>query len=365
MTTHVVPPLLALGRLNSNFLVNRANEVPGKSPDNPIRGEADPMTVSTDTPADPLPTRRYCLITPCRDEAEFAHVTLASIDAQTVRPALWVIVDDGSTDATPQLLADFAATRDWVKIVRREDRGARKVGPGVIDAFYAGYETIDPDDFDYVCKLDLDLELPAVYFQRMIEKMEASPRLATVSGKPYMPFHGRLVSELCGDENSVGMIKFYRVTAFKQIGGFVRQVMWDGIDGHRCRMIGWQARSEDDADTRFVHLRPMGSSQTSWWTGRCRHGFGQYFMGTGFAYMLASCFFRIAHPPVLVGSVAMLWGWVRSAWRKVDRYDDPAFRQFLRSYQHACLLYGKQRATQMIDARTARVWQPEPILHKI
>ena len=113
-----------------------------------------------------------------------------------------------------------------------------------------------------------------------MDKMEADPRLGTCSGKPYMLLNGKLVSEKCGDENSVGMTKFYRVECFEQIGGFVRQVMWDGIDGHRCRMLGWIAASYDEPDLRFIHLRPMGSSHKGIFTGRIRHGFGQYFMGT-------------------------------------------------------------------------------------
>ena len=107
-------------------------------------------------------SRRYCLITPCRDEAKFARRTLVSIANQTVPPALWIIVDDASKDETPAILADYAAKLPYVKIIRREDRGYRKLGGGVIDAFYDGYDAINPDEFDYVCKFDLDLsgELP-------------------------------------------------------------------------------------------------------------------------------------------------------------------------------------------------------------
>ncbi len=79
-----------------------------------------------------------------------------------------------------------------------------------------------------------------------MKRMEANPRIGTCSGKPYMDLHGKLVSEKCGDENSVGMIKFYRTTCFRQIGGFVPKLMWDGIDCHRCRMLGWIAVSWDD-----------------------------------------------------------------------------------------------------------------------
>src|SRR4051794_36523737 len=116
------------------------------------------------------PSRRYCLITPCRDEAKFARRTLESIVRQTVQPMLWVIVDDGSRDETPQILDEYAAKYPFIKVIRRADRGDRKLGGGVIDAFYAGYDTINPTDFDYVCKLDLDLDIPARYFEALMEK---------------------------------------------------------------------------------------------------------------------------------------------------------------------------------------------------
>ena len=149
---------------------------------------------------------------------------------------------------------------------------------------------------------------------------------------------------MTGGENSVGMTKLYRTSCFRDIGGFVREVLWDGIDGHRCRMRGWTAVSWDDPELRFVHLRPMGSSQTSVWTGRMRHGYGQWFMGTGFAYMFASAVFRMTQRPYVVGGVGMLWGWVRSALRREPRYPDLEFRRFLRRYQWRALLLGKRRA---------------------
>src|SRR5437764_6441956 len=90
--------------------------------------------------------RRYLLVTPCRDEAKYARRTLDSVTRQTIPPALWIIVDDGSRDETPAILAEYAAKFSYIKILRRDDRGFRKLGGGVIDAFYHGYDTIDPND---------------------------------------------------------------------------------------------------------------------------------------------------------------------------------------------------------------------------
>jgi biofilm PGA synthesis N-glycosyltransferase PgaC len=302
--------------------------------------------------------RGYCIISPCRDEETYARRTLETVTGQTVPPALWVIVDDGSTDGTPAILEEFARKFDYIRIVRLPDRGVRKVGPGVIDAFYAGYGTINNADFQYICKLDLDLDLPPRYFEILIERMEANQRIGTCSGKPYFEHNGKLVSELCGDENSVGMTKFYRRKCFEQIGGFVHEVMWDGIDGHRCRMLGWVAVSWDDPELQFVHLRPMGTSHKSWWTGRARHGYGQYFMGTSPVYMTASGLFRMARPPVVVGGIAMLWGYYSSLLARKPRYDDPEFRKFLRGYQRTCLIRGKSRATHEYNALQAIRWNP-------
>jgi glycosyltransferase involved in cell wall biosynthesis len=263
---------------------------------------------------------------------------------QSVRPARWIIVDDGSTDETPQILAEYRIKHDWITVVRREDRGRRAVGPGVIEAFYTGYNTIRPSDYDYICKLDLDLRLPPHYFEILIARMEADPRIATCSGKAYVEEEGRLVNERHGDDTSLGMTKFYRTSCFEAIGGFVREVMWDGIDCHRCRMKGWTACSWDEPKLRFIHLRPMGSSQQNIYTGRMRHGFGQYFMGTGFLFMAASAISRMNQKPYVVGGLAMLWGWLKAAIAGKPRYEDANFREFLRHYQWRVLWVGKKRA---------------------
>src|SRR5215218_23921 len=99
---------------------------------------------------------QYLLISPCRDEAQYMRQTLDSVIAQSVRPAKWIIVDDGSTDSTPSILKAYENRHHWIQVVTLRDRGGRLVGPGVIDAFNAGYGLINPHDYEFVCKLDLD-----------------------------------------------------------------------------------------------------------------------------------------------------------------------------------------------------------------
>ena len=288
----------------------------------------------------------YLLISPCRDEAAYMRETLDTVIAQSLRPAKWVIVDDGSTDETPRILAEYARRYDWIEIVTLGDRGRRSVGPGVVEAFYAGYRAINPGDYEYLCKIDLDLRLPPRYFEILVARMTANPRIATCSGKAYVEQRGRLVPERHGDDTSLGMTKLYRVSCFKAIGGFVREVMWDGIDCHQCRMKGWIACSWDEPGLRFVHLLPMGSSQQSIYAGRMRHGAGQYFMGTGFLYMAASAASRLNQMPYVLGAAATLWGWLASALQRKRRFEDPEFRRALRAYQRRALLLGKKRALE-------------------
>jgi biofilm PGA synthesis N-glycosyltransferase PgaC len=303
-------------------------------------------------------SQRYLLISPCRNEAQYLRRTLDSVAAQSVQPAAWIVVDDGSTDETAAILDEYSQHLPYLRIVRRSGSGERNVGPGVIDAFYAGLATVRLGDFDYVCKLDTDLELPGLYFEVLMQRMEGNPRLGTVSGKPWfqVPRCGDLVPEICGDEMSAGMTKFYRVACFNEIGRFVPQVMWDGIDCHRARMLGWMAESVDNELLRFIHLRPQGASQKGIWTGRVRAGFGQYFMGTSPLYYVAVALYRLPTYPALIGSVAMLWGYCRSWLKGLPRYDDAEFRRFLRSYQHACLRRGKRAATHRVNTERAEVW---------
>src|SRR5262249_52498979 len=150
-----------------------------------------------------------------------------------------------------------------------------------------------------------------------------------LSGKPWFERDGRRFPEPCGDDVCVGMAKFYRRECFQQVGGFVRAVMWDGIDAHRSRMLGWKNEAHDDEELRFTHLRAMGSSHKSVLEGRIRWGRGQHLMGTGFKYLLASALNRLRTPPRVLGSLCMVYGWLEAWYHHRPRYEDPAFRAFL------------------------------------
>lgn len=303
----------------------------------------------------------YVVISPCRNEAAFMRRTLDSMIAQTRRPDLWLIVDDGSSDETPAILADYSARHQWIRVVAKPDRGHRAVGPGVVEAFYFGLEQINLDAFEHIVKLDLDLDLPERYFELLLDRMASDARLGTCSGKPYFrEASGRLVSERRGDEMSVGMTKLWRVACFRSIGGLARAVMWDAIDCHKARQLGWKAQSWDEPELRFEHLRPMGSSQVSIYAGRRRHGEGQWYMGSDPLFYLVTCGFRMSEPPVVLGGLAMLWGYVRAALMRRPRHPDPELGRFIRAYQRRALIVGKARAIAEQEAAQAAAWPGDP-----
>ncbi len=275
---------------------------------------------------------RIVVISPCRDEERTVERTIASMEAQTLLPALWVIVDDGSKDRTPEILRAARERIPWLRVLTRQDRGYRKVGGGVIDAFYSGLESVDVD-YDFVAKMDVDLEFAPDYLARIMTYFDADPQLAAASGKVYRPEGTGLVEEFMIDEMVAGQFKLYRRAAFEAIGGFVREVMWDGIDFHKCRMNGFHTASLHDEQLRIVHLRLMGSSDQNVYKGRVRWGRGQWFMGSSLPYILASGTFRMREKPYVLGGLTIIAGYAMAALKWEPRYQDLEFRSSLRAWQ--------------------------------
>jgi glycosyltransferase involved in cell wall biosynthesis len=302
----------------------------------------------------------YCLISPARNEAEYIRETLDSVLGQTVLPKRWIIIDDGSTDETGHIARQYAANHDLIEVHTREDRGQRALGGGVVEVFNYGLELLGDDPVEFVCKLDVDLALPPLYFERLLNEMAKDDRLGSVSGKPYFPVRGRpggLKSERIGDDVSAGMTKFYRRAFLRDIGGLVKGLIWDGIDCYRGRMLGWHSKSIDDPELRFIHLRPMGSSDSGILKGRRRLGQGYWFMGAGPTFVVAKAFYGAAHKPAVIGSIAVLDGYLRAWWRGLPRYDDLQFRRYLRRYHRSMLTRGRQRTLEAFNREADRTWQ--------
>ncbi len=305
----------------------------------------EPIVARTGAPA-LAAAPRIVVISPCRNEERTLARTIACMERQTLPPARWVVVDDGSSDGTAAILAEARERLPWLCVVKRADRGFRKVGGGVIDAFYDGLDRVDCD-YDFVCKLDVDLEFSPRYFERILGYFQRDEKLAAASGKVFRPEGKGLVEEYMIDEMVAGQFKMYRRGAFEKIGGFVREVMWDGIDFHRARMAGFRTASIPDEELRIIHLRLMGSSDRSVYKGRLRWGRGQWFMGSAFPYVLASGFFRMREKPYVAGGLLIIAGYLLAALARHPRFDDLEFRRDLRRWQY-------QRLGQLLRGKRPR-----------
>jgi cellulose synthase/poly-beta-1,6-N-acetylglucosamine synthase-like glycosyltransferase len=295
--------------------------------------KTDASSVEVDSNSVP-PVAPLVIVTPARDEEATIARTIESVQAQTIRPALWVLVDDGSSDATPAILDRAARECEWIRVVKRGDRGRRALGGGVVEAFYDGLAAVDVP-YDFLGKLDADIVLPPSYIERALARFEEDSSLGAASGKVYRREGERWIEQFMIDEMVAGQFKLYRREAFERIGGFVREVMWDGIDIHRARMAGYRTKSFHDPELRLVELRPMGASDGSVYRGRLRHGRGQWFMGSTFPYVLASGIFRMRERPYVIGGLLMVVGYLAAAVSGAPRYEDPAFRSELRRWQWA------------------------------
>lgn len=273
------------------------------------------------------------IISPVRDEAALITKTMDSIVSQTMRPMEWVIVDDGSKDNTAELVQAYAEKYPFIRLVKITDRGFRKLGGGVIAAFKFGLTQITSPKYDYIAKLDGDMSFGSRYIEIMLHAFEADTKLAAVSGKVFRPENDDYVEEWILDEHVAGQFKLYRWTAFCDIGGFVEEILWDGIDVHTARMKGWSTASFHNPEARLIHHRLMGSSDKNVYKGRLRLGRGIYFMGYHPLYAMASGIFRMREKPFLIGGLLIIFGYIKAAIQRIPRYNNPEFRAYLQNWQ--------------------------------
>src|SRR5262249_48977017 len=160
---------------------------------------------------------------PVRNEGQHFDQTIRSMALQAVRPVRWVIVDDGSTDGTGQVVDQAADEHSWIEVVHRPDRGFRKPGGGVIDAFYAGFERIGGIPWDFIVKLDGDLSFAPEYFEKCFARFDAEPNLGIGGGTICQLLDDQPVPEAPHDVrfHVRGATKIYRRACWDAIGGLI------------------------------------------------------------------------------------------------------------------------------------------------
>ena len=275
---------------------------------------------------------KYVVITPVRNEAEHIERTLESMARQTLPPLHWVIVDDGSTDGTPAILAGAAARYPWLTVVRRGDRGFRKSGGGVVEAFDDGYAALPTSDWDYVVKLDGDLWFEPDYFERCLKHFDTDPRLGIAGGRVRVKKAGEWRIDSPGDPlfHVRGATKIYRRECWNVIQPLIRQPGWDTVDEVRANMRGWTTRSI--ADVAVFQQRATGSVDGAWrnWV---KNGVANYVTGYHPLFMLGKCVKRLWGSPPVLPAIALWLGFCSGYVNGITRIEDASAIRYLRGQQ--------------------------------
>lgn len=281
---------------------------------------------------------RLLVVTPAKNEARYISRTIASMLQQTVLPKQWIIVDDASTDDTPRLVIDAARHHSWITLVEKSGSAERRVGLATVDAIkLALAQTVAPD-FDYLCVIDADIELPSSYFAQLLSEFDCNPKLGIAGGQVYeFNSKGQLVPMRGAPEATAGAVKCWRRRCFEEIGGLIEEPGWDGIDQYQAAFCGWTTRTFDREGLNVLHLRQMGSSHRGLLHGRARRGRSGYYMGSHPLWMMASAVFHASDSPFLLASVATLVGYFKAWWRGDARVNNPDLIQFIRRKQLAVL----------------------------
>lgn len=285
----------------------------------------------------------YVLITPARNEADFIEKTIRSVIAQTVLPQRWVIVSDGSTDGTDEIVEKYQEGRQWLELVRLAERQERNFAAKV-RAFKAGYARIKDLSFDVIGNLDADISFGVDFFAYLLEKFEAMPDLG-VAGTHYIEGNFHSYSDSYINAHHVnGQCQLFRRACFEDIGGYV-PINGGGIDWvavTTARMKGWTTYSF--ADRTFYHHRKMGTAGSSELMARFHYGKKDYFLGGHPLWELFRGIFQMTKKPYFVGGVFLLAGYFQ-CW--ITRFERPVSTELMRFHREEQL----ERLKQLVLGR--------------
>jgi len=275
----------------------------------------------------------YALVTPARDEADNLRRLARCLEGQTLAPAEWVIVDDGSTDATAETAEALARGRGWVQVLSSpgtsnragDPQGGRRTGRDVV-AFKAGVAALQKTP-DVVVKLDADVSFSPDYFERLIGEFGRDASLGIAGGVCYERGSGEWRPYPVTGGHVRGATRAYRWACFEVVSPLVERIGWDGIDEIRARLLGWTTRSIPNLP--FYHHRNLGArdgTRGAW----ILEGELAHYMGYRVSYMFLRAFFRAGREPA---ALWLIWAYLSALRRRSPRCPDPSIRAYVRREQ--------------------------------
>jgi hypothetical protein len=270
----------------------------------------------------------YALVSPVRSEAANLERVAGCIAAQTVLPAAWIVVDNGSTDGTPDVVAGLVRRFPWIHGVTIPGADRALPGSPVVRAFHAGLEALPEPWPDMIVKLDVDTTFDADHFRRLLESFASDPALGIAGGVCLELQVGRWEPTYVTSDHVRGAVRAYRRECLRNVLPLADGMGWDGIDELKAQSRGWRTRQLPDVS--FRHHRPVGARDGGRHRRRLAEGRGAHYMGYRPSYLVARCLYRSWRDP---GALAMLVGFADSAIRRRPVLDDPVAIGHLRAKQ--------------------------------
>jgi biofilm PGA synthesis N-glycosyltransferase PgaC len=274
---------------------------------------------------------RVVVVIPFLNEEEHIAPLLASMAAQERVPDRLVLVDDGSTDRSPEIAADFAAGKSYATLLQRPVRPRerdRMIEAAELEAFQAGLaQVVEP--WDVAAKLDADLDLPADFLAEIERRFDADPQLGMAGAYLSVMKHGEIWKQRCPPDHVEGATSFYRRECFDQIFPLPPILGWDTIDEVRARIHGWRTQSFSIPSRDPLLLRRTGSHDGVL-RGFRRSGLAAYAYGAHPLHVVASALVRTKYRPRVLGGLNYLIGWAGAALRRVPRAEREVRRRVRR-----------------------------------
>ena len=275
----------------------------------------------------------YVLITPAKNEQRFIEGTIRSVLTQTHLPERWVIVDDGSTDQTAEIVAGYARNHPWIELVRRPRRNDRNFA-GKVHAFNDGLARVQPLEVELLGNLDADVSFGPDHFEFLLNKFVEDPRLG-VAGTAYTQDGGwdSTRDSFEGQTSVHGACQLFRIQCFREIGGYQpsRAGGVDWIAVTTARMMGW--KTWNYRVKCYHHHRILGTAERSEIGAMFDYGRKDYLLGGSLIWELFRAGYRMTKRPVMFGGIALLLGYCKAAVQRIERPVSPELIRFHRGEQ--------------------------------
>jgi biofilm PGA synthesis N-glycosyltransferase PgaC len=275
--------------------------------------------------------QKLLVVSPVHNEARHIERVVHAVAAQRRRPDAWIVVDDASSDGTLELLCELERELDFLTVLRAPPvsaEGDRLTQAVEVHAFSHGLNSVDWRSFTHVAKLDGDIELPPQWYETLLARFAAEPRLGIACGQLSETVEGVTRTIPIPPHHVHGALKLYATDCFVQIGGVQARLGWDTIDEAYARMRGWDTHSFPEPVA--IHHRPL-ASRDGVLRGRARHGACAYITHQGLPWVAARAFKVGSARPLGIGGAAFLYGYLHAAATgETKRVEDPALRRFVR-----------------------------------